>query len=66
LQRDATDQAFLGPLVERSRAALGADAFAAAERDGGALGYDEAIEEVRAKLAPVTAAPTVNPTSTDP
>jgi tetratricopeptide (TPR) repeat protein len=66
LQRDATDQAFLGPLVERSRAALGADVFAAAERDGAALGYDEAIEEVRAKLAPVTAAPIVNPTSTDP
>jgi len=64
LQRDPTDQAFLVPLVDRSRTALGASAFAAAERGGSALGYDEAIEEVRAWLAPAPAAPTVSSAST--
>jgi len=68
LQRDATDQAFLDPLVDRSRAALGASAFAAAEREGGALDYDEAIGEVRAWLARAStpAVPDVNSASTDP
>jgi len=47
LQRDPTDQAFLLPLVDRSRNALGANAFLESERAGGALRYDEIIEEVR-------------------
>ena len=64
LQRDATDQAFLDPLVGRSRSTLGTSAFAAAERDGGALGYDAAIEEVRAWLAPPL--PGVSSASTGP
>jgi len=51
LQRDPTDQAFLVPLVGRSRIALGDTAFATAEHVGSALGYEEAIEEVGAWLA---------------
>jgi predicted ATPase/class 3 adenylate cyclase len=51
LQRDPTDQAFVMPLVERSRLALGEAPFAAAERAGCALGYDEAVGEVGAWLA---------------
>jgi tetratricopeptide (TPR) repeat protein len=50
LQRDPTDQAFLLPLVDRSRDALGVGAFLEAERAGGALRYDEIIEEVRGWL----------------
>ncbi len=55
LQRDPTDQAFLFPLVDRSRTALGAAAFATAERVGGTLLYDGAIEEIRAWVAAVPA-----------
>lgn len=66
LQRDPTDDAFLAPLVDRSCTALGSTAFAAAERDGGALRYDEAIEEVRAWLATSLAVPIVSSAPTDP
>ena len=55
LQRDPTDQAFLLPLVDRSRNALGATAFLGAERAGSALRYDEVIEEVRSWLEAGTA-----------
>ena len=51
LQRDPIDQVFLTPLVDRSRAALGGAAFAAAESEGGVLRYDRAIDEARAWLA---------------
>jgi predicted ATPase/class 3 adenylate cyclase len=47
LQRDPTDQAFLLPLVDRSRSTLGEGVFQQAEGAGGALRYDEVIEEVR-------------------
>ncbi len=66
LQRDPTDEAFLAPLVDRSRVTLGGTAFAAAERDGGALRYDEAIEEARTWLAAALELPTVNSAPTDP
>jgi predicted ATPase/class 3 adenylate cyclase len=56
LQRDPTDQAFLLPLVDRSRIALGDVPFACAERAGSALGYEEAMEEVGAWLARAPAA----------
>jgi predicted ATPase len=47
IQRDPTDEAFLRPLVAKSRAALGAAKFAAAEEAGRALSYDDAIAEAR-------------------
>ena len=47
IQRDPTDEAFLRPLVAKSRAALGTDAFAAVEDAGRALSYDNAIAEAR-------------------
>jgi len=47
LQRDPTDEAFVAPLVDRSHAALGNAAFAAAEATGHTLSYETAIEEVR-------------------
>ena len=58
LRRDPIDEAFLVPLVSRSRAELGDTAFASAERDGAALYYDEAIDETRKWLEP--APPTCN------
>ena len=51
LQRDPIDQGFLTPLVDRSRAALGGAAFAAAESEGRVLRYDRAIDEARVWLA---------------
>ncbi len=66
IQRDPIDQAFLVPLVDRSRSALGDTAFAAAERGGSALRYDEAIEEARAWLAPAPTVPTVSSASRGP
>jgi predicted ATPase/class 3 adenylate cyclase len=50
LHRDAADEAFLRPLVERARTALGTQGFAAAEMAGRALAYDAALGEVRAWL----------------
>ena len=51
IHRDSADEAFLAPLVARSRDALDAAAFSAAEQEGRALGYDAAIEDARAWLA---------------
>ena len=51
LCRDPTDQAFLAPLIEKSRAALGASAFDAGERLGRALRDSLALEEARAWLS---------------
>jgi tetratricopeptide (TPR) repeat protein len=50
ITRDAADDAFLQPIVAQARAALG-PAAAAAESAGRALGYEEALGEVRAWLA---------------
>ena len=47
IQRDATDEAFLKPLIVNSREALGPAAFAAAESAGRALAYHIAIAEAR-------------------
>ena len=51
LQRDSIDQVFLTPLIDRSRAALGNAAFAAAESEGGVLRYERVIDEARAWVA---------------
>jgi predicted ATPase/class 3 adenylate cyclase len=48
--REPSDEAFLAPLVAKARAALGSDAFSAAEREGAALGRDQAAAAVRAFL----------------
>lgn len=45
-RRDAPDAAFLAPLVEHAKAALGADAYAAMVAAGRALSYDEAVAEM--------------------
>ncbi|TAK42858.1 MAG: adenylate/guanylate cyclase domain-containing protein [Betaproteobacteria bacterium] len=47
LQRTPADEAFLAAWIERTRQALGAADFAAAEAGGRALGYAEAIAEAR-------------------
>ncbi len=49
--RDPIDEAFLGPLFARTRESLGESAYAAAECQGSALGYDRALGEARAWLA---------------
>jgi tetratricopeptide (TPR) repeat protein len=46
LHRDPTDEAFLAPLIGRTKEALGA-LYAAAEDGGRALKYEEAMVEVR-------------------
>ena len=48
--REPPDEAFLAPLVARTREALGATAFGAAESGGRSLSLDEAIAEARAWL----------------
>ena len=50
LHRDPADEAFLAPLVDKARAALGVEAFDRAEAAGRALAYDTAIAEARAWL----------------
>jgi predicted ATPase/class 3 adenylate cyclase len=51
IHRDPSDEAFLAPLVAKAQAALGTEAFAAAEDGGRALTYAAALEEARAWLA---------------
>jgi predicted ATPase/class 3 adenylate cyclase len=51
IQRDPTDSAFLLPLVERARAALGGQSFAATAESGGALTYAETLQQARDWLA---------------
>lgn len=51
LHRDATDEAFLAPLVARARASLDSENRVEAEASGRALSYDAAIAEARAWLA---------------
>jgi tetratricopeptide (TPR) repeat protein len=48
--RQPPDEAFLAPLIARTRVALGAVVFAAAESAGRALSYDEVIAEARSWL----------------
>jgi non-specific serine/threonine protein kinase len=48
--REPADEAFLAPLIRRTRESLGAAAFAAAESAGHSLSYDEAIAEARSWL----------------
>ena len=50
LHRDSGDEAFLAPLIERARASLDATTCIDAETAGRALGYEEALAEVRAWL----------------
>lgn len=47
LRRDPADEAFLSPLIVRSRAALGDVAYLDAERAGRSLSYEEAIDQAR-------------------
>ena len=49
-QREPVDEAFLAPLIQRTREKLGAAAFAEAESAGRSLSYDEAIAEARSWL----------------
>jgi non-specific serine/threonine protein kinase len=49
-QREPVDEVFLAPLIRRTREALGAAAFAAAESAGRSLSHDEAIAEARSWL----------------
>ena len=47
LRRDPTDDAFLAPLIESARKALGAAAFAGFEAAGRALPFEKAMHEAR-------------------
>ena len=57
LHRDPADEAFLAPLVAKARDALGATAFAAAERAGRTLSYEQAMDEARAWLTNAASSP---------
>lgn len=46
-QREPVDEAFVAPLVEKARSALGNEGFAAAQAEGGAWTHDAAIHQVR-------------------
>jgi tetratricopeptide (TPR) repeat protein len=50
LRRDPADEAFLAPLIAKAQAALGSEAYSAAEAGGRALAYEEAIAAARAWL----------------
>lgn len=54
VHRDAMDEAYLLPLLARTREALGGEAYEAAEKAGRALGYDEALEKARAWIGAVS------------
>jgi tetratricopeptide (TPR) repeat protein len=47
LHRDPADEAFLSPLMEKCRGALGAAAFETEEAKGRALAYDEVMQQAR-------------------
>jgi predicted ATPase/DNA-binding winged helix-turn-helix (wHTH) protein len=47
LHRDPADDAFLAPLVENARQAMGAAGFRAAQASGGSAGYEEALGQAR-------------------
>jgi hypothetical protein len=50
LRRDAADEAFLAPRIEKARARMEAGAFEEAERVGRALPSERALGEARAWL----------------
>ncbi|HSC98638.1 MAG TPA: adenylate/guanylate cyclase domain-containing protein [Casimicrobiaceae bacterium] len=50
LRRDPVDDAFLIPLMDRARTAIGEAAFAAAEREGRSARYEEVLSRARAWL----------------
>lgn len=50
-RRDVVDAAFLAPLTERARRALGDAGYAAALAAGRRLPYDQAVDEMRRWLA---------------
>jgi tetratricopeptide (TPR) repeat protein len=52
LRRDATDEAFLAPTVERIKLTLGAAAFESYVASGRALNYDEALSRARSYIEP--------------
>jgi len=52
MHRDAADEAFLAPLIAKTRQAMGEDDFSAAEAAGRALRYEDAMGETRSWLAP--------------
>ena len=49
-EREPVDESFMRPRIERTRAALGDDAFETAWREGGQLDIESAVAEVRAAL----------------
>jgi len=51
IRRDAADTMFIEPRLASARAALGADAFSAACREGERCGLEQALREARAWLA---------------
>ena len=55
IRRDAADSAFLDAYVAKTRSSLGTERFAAAEKAGRALPYEEALAQARAWLAPARA-----------
>jgi hypothetical protein len=50
LHRHAADQAFVTPLMERARAAMGAAAFEASANRGRTTAYEKALDATRAWL----------------
>src|SRR5437899_516906 len=57
MHRDPADEAFLAPLVAKTRELLGAAAFAAAERAGRTLGHEQANAAVREFLEAPSSSP---------
>jgi len=53
IHRDAADQAFLGPVVARTQAALGSESFAESEAVGRTLPFADTINDVRAWLSSI-------------
>lgn len=54
-QRDATDAAFLGPLLDQARAALGPSDATAAQAEGVALALGDALDQARQSLLALVA-----------
>ena len=54
-RRDPHDVAFLTPLVEQAKAALGPEIYATAVEAGRALSYDDAVAEMIAWLTSLKA-----------
>jgi hypothetical protein len=52
IRRDPADEAFLQPLLARTREALGESGFAKASASGGAMPFKQAMAEAGAWLSP--------------